>query len=237
MPKEYKVRQGECISSIAQNYGHLPETIWNDPANADLRSRRDDELNVVYPGDVVVIPDKGLKDESCATEQRHRFRMKGVPAKLVLRVMEEVPPEEEESSQASAEESGTEQTPPEDSPRANIPYIVEIDGEVNRGTTDEDGMIEISISPGAKKGGLILEPGTPNETSVPLKLGDLNPLTKISGVKQRLANLGFDCGDQTETETASLGAALQAFQEKHGVEVTGEADQATLNKLREAHGS
>ena len=233
---EYKVKHGDCISSIADKHGLFWEKIWNHSKNAELKDKRKDP-NILHPGDVVFVPDREQKEESCATEQRHRFLMKGIPAKLVLRVMEELPPEEEESSQASAEESGTEQTPPEDSPRANIPYIVEIDGEVNRGTTDDDGMIEISIGPGAKKGRLILEPGTPNETSVPLKLGDLNPLTKISGVKQRLANLGFDCGDQTDTETPSLGAALRAFQEKHDVEVTGEADQATLNKLREVHGS
>ena len=34
-----------------------------------------------------------------------------------------------------------------------------------------------------------------------------------------------------------LVAALKAFQMEAGIEVTGELDEATINALREAHGS
>ncbi|MEW6505931.1 MAG: peptidoglycan-binding domain-containing protein, partial [Chloroflexota bacterium] len=84
---------------------------------------------------------------------------------------------------------------------------------------------------------LILEPRTVNERVLLLNLGGLNPLSELSGIKHRLANLGFDCGDTSDEATSGLAAALRAFQEKHGLRVTGEADQATRDKLQELHGS
>ena len=236
MPKEHKVRQGECISSIADKYGLFWEKIWDHSKNSELKNKREDP-NTLYPGDVVFVPDKEKKDEYGATEQRHRFRMKGVPAKLILRVMEEPPPEEIETPEDSPEEPEAEEKVLEDRPREGLPYVVEVDGDLTNGTTDDEGMIEITIPPNAKRGRLILDPGTQNEHIVPLKLGGLNPLSQISGVKQRLANLGFDCGDQTDMETPALRAALGAFQEKHGMKVTGDIDQTTRDKLFEIHGS
>ena len=82
-----------------------------------------------------------------------------------------------------------------------------------------------------------LEPGTDRETVMQLRLGNLNPLAETSGVKERLANLGFDCGEAGEENTPELAAALRAFQLKHGLEVTGEADQATQTKLMDEHQS
>jgi len=243
----YTVKQGDCISSIAQMHGLFWYKVWNHPKNANLNERRKDP-NVLSPGDVVFVPDQEEKEESGATEQRHRFRKKGVPAKLRLRIMEE--PEREEPRQAPAEtasatdsrDSHTEdqevnQTQREDEPRRNVPYVLNIDGNLIEGTTDEEGMIEINIPPNAQRGRLIVEPGTPNEVSIPVNLGHLNPISELSGVKQRLANLGFDCGDRNDEETPGLEAMLRAFQEKHGLNVTGELDQATRDKLQELHGS
>ena len=78
MSKKHKIKQGECISSIAEHYGFFPDDIWDDPANAELKEKRKDK-NVLFAGDLVVIPDKRLLEETCATEQHHRFRRKRVP--------------------------------------------------------------------------------------------------------------------------------------------------------------
>jgi len=160
------VKQGDCISSIAQKHGLFWDKVWNHPKNAKLQETRKDP-NVLSPGDVVFVPDKEEKEESGATEQRHRFKKKGVPAKLRLRIMEE--PEREESRQAPAEtapaqdsrDSQTEdqevnQTQREDEPRRNVPYVLNIDSNLIEGTTDEEGMIEINIPPNAQRGCLIL---------------------------------------------------------------------------------
>lgn len=243
----YTVNQGDCISSIAFRNGFFWEKIWNHPNNSELKQKRQDP-NVLFPGDTVFIPEKEEKSERRATEQRHRFRLKGCPARLRLRILEE-PTEQErrqnppissaagDSRDSFTEDPEADQTPLEDRPRRNVPYVLEIDGNLIRGKTDSDGRIECAIPPGAQGGCLIIEPGTPNEATIPLHLGHLDPLSELSGVKQRLANLGFDCGDRDNTETPELGTALRVFQEKQGLPVTGEADQTTRDKLRELHGS
>ncbi len=243
---DYVVRDGDCISSIAKQSGHFWETIWNDAGNSELKSVREDP-NVLLPDDRVTIPELTPKQEGGATEEHHRFRRKGEPAMLRMRLVE--PPEEEEAPQESAEESAgsdpdavnsgdpqPEYPPEEDRPRADVPYVLDIDGVRQEGTTDADGRIEAPIPGNARRGKLILNPGTEEEETIELRLGAVGPITELSGVKQRLHNLTFDCGDVNEQETPELEAALRAFQQKHGLEVTGRADQATRDKLVEAHG-
>jgi len=263
LAEDYKVKSGECASSIAQNHGLFWETVWNHPKNAELKKKRGDP-NILKEGDVLHIPDFAVKEETAATEQRHKFVRKGVPAKLRLRIVEE-PTDEEESSEESSSGSskgspmdsvaamgkkflpsqGPADPPPEDSekvkekkdkPRANVPYVLDIDGILTNGNTDADGVMECVIPPNAKSGKLIVEPGTVKEMTIPLKLGHLDPLEELSGVKQRLANLGFDCGETSEKPTPELKAALVAFQEKHALSVTGDADKETKDKLGELHG-
>jgi len=234
---EYLVRQGDCISSIASKHGLFWETVWNDAKNGKLKNERKDP-NVLLPGDIVYVPNKELKQQPISSNQKHRFRKKGVPAKLRLRLMQEPEPPgatvaDEDGDEAQAPES----TPQEDEPRANVPYILEIEGVQVEGKTDSQGYIEHSMPPDAKVGKLIVEPATPNEIVIPLKLGTLNPISEITGVKQRLNNLGFDCGDKDDSITAGFKAALKVFQENHSLDMTGELDQATRDKVREVHGS
>jgi hypothetical protein len=123
-----------------------------------------------------------------------------------------------------------------DKPRKGIPYVLVIDGNSQRGTTDGDGRIEVSIPPNAKSGTLILEPGTLREHTMALQLGHLDPSDDVAGLKQRLANLGFECHDRSPEPTEGFAEALRAFQAKYGLAETGEADGATRGKLRTLHG-
>ena len=52
----HTVVQGECLSSIAAKAGFTVDALWNLPENAQLKSTRKDP-NVLYPGDVVFVPD------------------------------------------------------------------------------------------------------------------------------------------------------------------------------------
>jgi hypothetical protein len=42
MPIPHTVQNGECLSSIAFQYGFFVSTIWDDPDNAQLRGQRKD---------------------------------------------------------------------------------------------------------------------------------------------------------------------------------------------------
>jgi N-acetylmuramoyl-L-alanine amidase len=86
------------------------------------------------------------------------------------------------------------------------------------------------------EGELIVEPGEAKELRVPLALGGLDPVTTVSGVKQRLYNLGWDCGDTSQEVHENFAAMLSAFQEAQGLEVTGEVDDATRDRLKKVHG-
>jgi hypothetical protein len=119
---------------------------------------------------------------------------------------------------------------------ADVPYVVVIDGHTSEGLTDSDGTLEITIPPGATNGRLIIEPGTPREMVIPISLGHLNPIETVSGVKQRLANLTFDCGDTSDDETEAYAEAIRAFQRKYGLEDTGELNEQTRQKLQDVHG-
>lgn len=244
MAKKHIVRSGDCITSIAFNNGFYWKTIWDHPVNRNLVRLRQDP-NILLVGDEVEIPDLTLRYENGATEQRHRFRQKGVPAKLRLKLLREAEPQgqdKEPTSMSSADRSVTSEDPEpatsplEDEPRRKVPFVLDIDGRLTQGQTDDDGRIEVSIPPNAQRGTLIVEPGTPNETVTPLRFGTLDPISEVCGVSQRLANLGMGCEPVNEM-TPELEAALSAFQEKHGLEVTGEIDEATRQRLEELHES
>ncbi len=206
---DYKVKQGDCLSSIAHRYGLKWEKVWNHPKNSSLKEKRKNP-NVLHPGDMLFVPDKEEKQESGATEQRHRFKVKGVPSKLILILKDE-----------------------EDNPRANVNYTLEVDDQLFQGKTDGKGKLEQSIPPGAKKGRLTIEDG-PEEYS--LQLGKIDPITEMTGIQARLNNLGFYLGPVDGKMNPETTEAIKIFQRKHGLKVNGEADQATRDKLLNEHG-
>jgi N-acetylmuramoyl-L-alanine amidase len=208
MPREYKAKQGDCISSIAQKHGLFWEKVWEHPKNAQLKEKRKDP-NVLYAGDMVFLPDKEENEESCATGQRHRFRKKGVPAMLRLQFFEE------------------------DEPRADEPFILDIDGELFSGTTDEEGRLEHPISPEARRGKVLLGD---DQDEYQLNLGHIDPIDEIKGVQIRLNNLSFDCGDADGVLNPKTETAIRGFQRKYDLPESGEPDEATRNRLLEVHG-
>lgn len=206
----YVVQPGDCIESIAFTSGHFWRTLWDHPDNQQLKSVRKDP-NVLLPGDRVAIPDLRPKHESGATEQRHRFKRKGVPSELRLVLLEN------------------------DKPFANEPYQLEIDGRVTDGQTAADGSVELPIPPNARDGRLIVSEGS-KQRIYHLDLGGLAPVTEISGIKSRLRNLGYPVGSADDTLDTETTEALELFQQRNGLTVTGQPDQATRDKLIAAHG-
>lgn len=240
--KEYQIREGDCISSIAYEHGFFPDTLWNHPDNTELKQNRKD-MNLLEVGDIVNIPEKEEKEESAAPEQKHRFRKKGVPAKLRMKILKEQPLDEQtQTTQAAAADANQEDTQyeqPEEvtgfeqEPWADCPFRLIIDGQTIEGNTDGDGFVDVPIPPNAQQGKLIMNPGQPDERIIPLQLGTLGAAGEIAGLKRRLSNLGYNCGDQSNEITDDFREVLKMFQESYELEISGEPDDATKDKISE----
>ena len=76
-----------------------------------------------------------------------------------------------------------------DVPRSNIPFTLLIDDESRiDGTTDGNGVLDVSIPPRARKGVLELDNGS---QVINVTFGNMDPVTEGDGVKKRLFNLRF----------------------------------------------
>jgi hypothetical protein len=242
---DYIVEPGDCIASISFANGHIWQTLWNDSGNAELKQKRKSPYLLV-PGDRVTIPPIRLKQEPGATEQLHQFKLNGVPALVRIQILESPdapppggPPPADQQSQEGAPLVIEE--PPDDGeklqPAANKPYKLFIDDVIGPpGQTDGKGMLKVQIMPDAQELLIRLEPGTERERELKFLLGQLNPPDTHSGQAQRLANLGFDL-DPSGDDPDALEQALEDFQNSQGIKPTGQADAATLDKLKQIHGS
>lgn len=210
MAARHTVQQGECLVSIAESYGFFWETLWSHPENAALRARRRDPT-VLAQGDVVFVPDKTRKEFTRPTGARHTFRVKNVPAKFQLRLLNE---------------DGT--------PRAGLAYVLTVDGREIPGTTDGEGTVKASIAPTARDGVLRI---TETGEEYTLDLGHLEPVDTVRGAKARLQALGGYDGPLDDRMGPSFSRALEDFQGANGLARTGVLDASTQDALRTAFGS
>lgn len=208
MPIRHSVSEGEGLSSLALAYGLSPQRIWDDPANSELRKTRPDP-NILLPGDVVIIPDRAPKQVPAVTGRRHVFRRIGVPARFRMQFLAE-----------------------DGKPRAGVPWSLIINARSWAGTTDADGRLDIFVPNDARQGVLVLGDG---EEELEIDFGGMDPLDTPSGLRKRLANLGFGVAGEEGEIGPKTTAALRRFQRLAGLTETGEADAATLAKLQELH--
>lgn len=209
MGRDHVIEQGESVIDLAVDYGLAPDTIWDDPANATLKTKRR-SMSVLLPKDVVVIPDKRPKQADAPTGERTVFRRKGIPGKLRMQLFEN------------------------DLPRVEEDYRLTVDGElVSESKTDKDGFFETFVPTGATEGVLVVGP---DEVELQLAFGHLDPHDEVSGLQKRLNNLGFDCGEPDGELGDQTRSALRQFQERHpDLEPSGELDSATTDALASLH--
>ena len=208
---EYTVKQGDCISSISIRYGLSPDKIWDHPKNSELKEIRKDP-NVLYPGDIVFVPDKEEKKESCATEQRHRFRKKGLTTRLKLCILDE-----------------------EKKPMSEAQYFLDVGGKIIEGKLDSDGKLNIPIPSDASIA--TLKVGEfPDSMTYEIKLGHVDPLDTISGIQSRLNNLGFNCGPSDGIMKDHTIKAIWAFQKQYDLTVDGKIGPETRKKIKDVFG-
>lgn len=236
-------KQGDSIESIAYAAGHIWETVWEAPENAELRELRKTP-HVLLPGDVVFVPPIEVRTESIATGQQHKLRRNSVPSKLTVRFLVD------------------------GEPRADAAYTFVCGGVERQGATDGDGWLDESTHPLASWAEVrftIEAPENPDlepepadddaeaadedpetdedEDEGPLEqiyrfdLRQMDPCSELSGAQARLHLLGYWLGGGVNRIDGVLDGptreALSAFQHDHELEVTGELDDATQAKLTE----
>jgi N-acetylmuramoyl-L-alanine amidase len=208
MATEHVVQTGDCLSSIAAQYGFKDyRTIYNHPSNASFKSKRPNP-NIIYPGDVVIIPDFDPKQETAATDQTHCFVTQRSGSYIALVVQRD------------------------GEPLANARYELTVDSQVFTGTTDSSGLLRHPIEANASRGLLkILDPVFEWD----LEIGALDPVTETSGVQARLNNLGFPCGAVDGLFGPRTRGALRQFQARNNLTPNGTVDSATKSALTRVH--
>ncbi|MDX2130610.1 MAG: hypothetical protein SFY69_00995 [Planctomycetota bacterium] len=208
---EHTVRDGDGVESIAFAHGFFPDTIWEWAENEALRTLRGD-MNILAAGDIVRVPKRREKLEDVATEQKHRFRRRGVPEILSVILLDH-----------------------KGNPFANKPYRIVIDGKSRDGTTDAAGTVTESIPPGARMAKIIVDE---LGRSYEFALGGIDPITLARGVSQRLHALGYAIEDgETDLRSSSAAAAISSFQQDELLDPTGTMNDATRDALKARFGS
>jgi len=187
--------------------------IWNHAQNKDLRDRRQDPA-VLAEGDVVFVPDLKPQVFVLATGKRHRIVVKRLKVAIRPQVLHL-----------------------DATPIASAKYTLAPADKAMEGSTDGEGWLEQKVP--ADTNGLELTVSLTDDPDGPcyswrLAIGHLDPVDTDSGLQQRLSNLGY--WPAGEASKAALAYCLRAFQQHHDLEVTGEADQTTRDKLKEVHG-
>jgi len=209
MGDTHNVEEGEQLSGLAEDYGfYRIETIWDAPENADLKQTR--QAHVLNPGDQVFIPDKQDKEESRPTGQVHTFQVPAQPLKLRIAL-----------------------TDFDNQPMPGVDCELEVEGKKSPVTSDGDGVVEVTV-PKHAQNGVLRVPDL--DIEIPLQIGYLDPEDQDPGWKARIVNLGYYAGPEGDLDDDFLRKAVEEFQRDQNMSVTGDADAATIAKLKEVHG-
>jgi hypothetical protein len=215
MAGNYTVQQGDFMSSIAKAFG-FPDyrSIWFHPANAQLKQLRQNP-NVLFPGDVVFVPDRAPRIEPRPTDQLHKFVKHAPPLKLRLTLEDQY-----------------------EKPIAAAPCILTIEGNSQQLTTDAKGALEQEIPPDAHNASLVInDPQTPYQSvQFAILIGSLDPVEEPSGQAGRLTNLGYYFEDVQNIDAAAFSSAVEEFQCDHSLTVDGVCGPNTQAKLKQVHG-
>jgi len=203
----HKVEAGEYLSLIAENYGIPQDRIWLHSENTNLRNKRKSP-NILNPGDELFIPGKEARSEDASTDTRHQFVLKSGKQKLRMVLRDHF-----------------------GKPLCQVEYQLWLSGRPTiTGTIGDDGLLEAEIPTAARTATLMVL-----GKQWDLDVGALNPISLLSGVQQRLNNLGFPCGEADGIMGPKTRSALTRFQRRAGLDPTGHADDATRRKIEEMH--
>jgi len=215
MGTRYTAKQGDYLAKIAREQGFSDyKTIWDDPQNAKLKEQRKNP-NVLYPGDLLYIPDRQTKEQMGSTEAKHHFQVK--QGRMMLRlVLEDL----------------------YGKPLADAKCELTVEGKTSKLVADSAGKIETEILPTAERAELIVKDGTTplKDQRLILQIGHLDPIEELSGQRARLSNLGYFLGSIDQGDTEGFKSAVEEFQCDFGLAVDGICGPKTQAKLKQVHG-
>ena len=250
MATQHRCTGTDHISKVAAQHGFADwHTLW--AANSELKSKRKNpnllfKGDKLHKGDVIKIPDPKAGSDSGSTGSTLTFELVGQTLFLRMRILKDdftaLPNADYELFVAWRTPEGAEAKP-------------------FTGKTDGNGQIEVEIPRTAIAGTLKIRVPFPlsesaGKTSPPsnggqqgdvpvswdLQIGAMNSMLEqapdspcISGVQQRLNNLGLNTGPIDGIKGPNTTAAIQAFQKLFGLSESGNADASTQQKLEEVH--
>jgi hypothetical protein len=183
----YVIKQGDYLALLAYNFGFDAATVWNDPANAALRQLRPDP-NLLWPTDILYIPDQVYKQpttQSLQTGTTNNFVSDLPEVPVSLRFV--------------------------DPPLASQAFIVQEQPQLTGLTTGADGTVTFSIPVTLQAFTVAF---TDSGTTFVFNTGHLDPIDTLTGVFQRLQNLGYIGAGATMVPSPDLNVvrdALRAF--------------------------
>lgn len=164
--RPYVVRRGDHLDGIAAAHGVSSDALWDDPANAALRSRRDPAL--LHPGDVLHVPAAPAEPLPVRAHATNTFRARAPAVTVRVAVLDAA-----------------------EAPLAGRAFTARAGGRERGGTTDAEGTAVFAVPAWARRASLEV---AGDEGEEPLRLdveiGALDPADERSGAAQRLANLG-----------------------------------------------
>jgi N-acetylmuramoyl-L-alanine amidase len=213
MAKRHVVHQGECLSRIARRYGFSDyKKLYDHPDNAELKRKRPNP-NVIYPGDIVAIPDLEDKTESVGTGQKHRFQVTQLKKELRIAFKDA-----------------------RMYPLSGVSYVLRTANEILEGRTNAAGLLKDRVRTDSMQASVVIDGRTIN-----LRLGYLNPSERVgeldvSGVQSRLKGLGYYLRDTDGVLSQACRTSLAIFQAENNLTVDGKPTSATIGKLEELFG-
>ena len=215
--RPYIVRQGDYLTKLGHTMGFDPDAVWNHAKNKQLRDRRPDR-DMLHPGDLLWIPD--------APEVRRL----GVKPFMSNRYAANIPKKPVEVRLVVGGEAV-----------AKEPYaILGLGPDPITGATDDNGWIKTTVDVHVRELEVVL---TRKNRTLRVRVGDLDPVDTLSGLRKRLLHLGFyrpgriGAENHDAADGDALIAALKAFQASKSLGASGRLDEDTRKALIGAHGS
>jgi hypothetical protein len=210
----YVIRQGDHVPKLAAKMQFDAEAIWLHPQNATLRSRRMD-MHILCPGDVLYVPEPPSRRWLSVTVGAMNRFVATVPT-VALKV--------------TFADAGR--------PLASKPCRVRELSNLGDLTTNGAGQLAFQAPVTTE----ILTIEFPTARLVhELHVGHLDPVTELSGVFQRLQNLGYTSIDPrsigVDLDEDSIRDPVARFQSDQGDSApSGDIDDETRKNLETAHG-